>query len=290
MVAVHATIPSGGMVGTVVGAGDGAADWQGRPVLVPAVLPCGDCVFCRRGRVRHCATRIVRAGVAAHETLPTRFLCALDGPLAFADDARWPLALLGGDGALAYAAVCRAGVAPGAVALVVGGGLLGALTIALLRAVGAEAILLDDDEPARARARELGALRALTLTEGAALGPVGLMTALGDDHAHQGDPIEPLFVTSADTQAATLALELAPPGATVLFVGTAARTVELDSARELTLGTVAGCHPDLLFELVALVKRGALPLHQLVRAQDVSSAAAPLDEETTDCATILRFA
>src|SRR3954451_22146704 len=36
--------------GTVVAAGTQARDWLGRGVIVPAVLPCGECDPCRRGR------------------------------------------------------------------------------------------------------------------------------------------------------------------------------------------------------------------------------------------------
>src|SRR5437763_771247 len=35
--------------GNVVAAGSGSEDWLGRSVIVPAVLPCGECDLCRRG-------------------------------------------------------------------------------------------------------------------------------------------------------------------------------------------------------------------------------------------------
>ena len=35
--------------GSVVAAGDGAQTWLGKSVIVPAVLPCGECDLCRRG-------------------------------------------------------------------------------------------------------------------------------------------------------------------------------------------------------------------------------------------------
>ena len=38
------------VAGTVVEAGANAASWIGRRVLVPAVIPCGTCDLCRRGR------------------------------------------------------------------------------------------------------------------------------------------------------------------------------------------------------------------------------------------------
>ena len=40
--------------GTVVAAAGDAAGWIGRQVVVPAVLPCGDCAACRAGRGQIC--------------------------------------------------------------------------------------------------------------------------------------------------------------------------------------------------------------------------------------------
>ena len=39
--------------GRVVEAGAGAGNWMGRAVIVPAVIPCGECDACRRGRGTH---------------------------------------------------------------------------------------------------------------------------------------------------------------------------------------------------------------------------------------------
>ncbi|HMQ73434.1 MAG TPA: alcohol dehydrogenase catalytic domain-containing protein, partial [Rubrivivax sp.] len=40
--------------GRVVAAGAGAESWIGRAVIVPAVLPCGECDLCRRGLATIC--------------------------------------------------------------------------------------------------------------------------------------------------------------------------------------------------------------------------------------------
>ncbi|MEO8681164.1 MAG: alcohol dehydrogenase catalytic domain-containing protein, partial [Vicinamibacterales bacterium] len=40
--------------GIVVDAGAGAEAWIGRAVVVPAVLPCGECPACRAGRGQIC--------------------------------------------------------------------------------------------------------------------------------------------------------------------------------------------------------------------------------------------
>ena len=46
------------VAGTVVEAGPGAEGWLGKPVVVPAVIPCGVCDACRAGRGAVCPKQI----------------------------------------------------------------------------------------------------------------------------------------------------------------------------------------------------------------------------------------
>src|SRR5512136_259534 len=66
--------------GKVVVAGAGTESLLGRTVLVPAVLPCGDCELCRAGRGTACRKQImpgndVDGGFASHALVPARFVC-----------------------------------------------------------------------------------------------------------------------------------------------------------------------------------------------------------------------
>src|SRR5207237_5620654 len=73
--------PGAEVSGTVVVAGDGAADWIGRRVVVPRLLPCGECPRCRRGLAVRCGSLHPRGPVASHETVPARFLLSVEPPL-----------------------------------------------------------------------------------------------------------------------------------------------------------------------------------------------------------------
>ena len=44
--------------GTVVDTGGGVEEWKGRDVIVPAVMPCGECDVCKRGRGSICPKQI----------------------------------------------------------------------------------------------------------------------------------------------------------------------------------------------------------------------------------------
>src|ERR1019366_2818356 len=63
--------------GRVVAAGAGAEAWLGQAVIVPAVLPCGECDACRRGRPNICRQQKmpgndIQGGFASHIVVPAR--------------------------------------------------------------------------------------------------------------------------------------------------------------------------------------------------------------------------
>ena len=69
--------------GRVVAAGAGAERWIGKAVIVPAVLPCGECDLCRRGLGTICRTQKmpgndIQGGFATHIVVPGRGLCEVD--------------------------------------------------------------------------------------------------------------------------------------------------------------------------------------------------------------------
>src|SRR5574340_218693 len=66
--------------GTVVAAGENTAEWLGRSVIVPAVIPCGSCAACRAGRPTVCRQQFMpgndgEGGFATHVLVPFRGLC-----------------------------------------------------------------------------------------------------------------------------------------------------------------------------------------------------------------------
>ena len=69
--------------GRVIEAGQGARDWLNRSVIISAVIPCGECDLCGRGKETICQTQKmpgndIDGGFASHITVPARGLCAVD--------------------------------------------------------------------------------------------------------------------------------------------------------------------------------------------------------------------
>ncbi len=68
--------------GTVVEAGWGTEEWLGRQVVVPSLIPCGDCEACRAGRYSICLQQLflgsdLHGGFGTHLRVPARGLCSV---------------------------------------------------------------------------------------------------------------------------------------------------------------------------------------------------------------------
>lgn len=128
----------------------GPSDWVGREVIVPAVMPCGDCAICRSGRGNRCLSQKMPGnslgpygGFSSHIAVPWRDLCAVDErkvPLS-------RLAVVADAVTTPYQAAMRAGLQPGDRAAVVGccGG-VGVYMTQVAKALGASVVGIDIDD------------------------------------------------------------------------------------------------------------------------------------------------
>jgi 6-hydroxycyclohex-1-ene-1-carbonyl-CoA dehydrogenase len=154
------------IAGTVVEAGKGAESWLGRQVVVPAVIPCGECAACRAGRGQVCAQQVfpgndVHGGFASHVRVPARGLCPvpdLEDPaknkagIGLAD-----LAVVADAVSTPYQAVRRSGLQPGDLAIVVGAGGVGGFCVQIAAALGARVFAVDVDAARLEQMRSFGA-------------------------------------------------------------------------------------------------------------------------------------
>jgi threonine dehydrogenase-like Zn-dependent dehydrogenase len=276
--------PGAEVSGVVVATGEAAAHWLDRRVVVPRLLPSGECPRCRRGLVSRCASLQERGGVASHETVAAQFLLSVEPPLWPPDDgtddrhrlAR--LAALPDAAATPYAALVRAQVAPGDACVVVGGNVRARFAIALLRARGAFAAAIDGDPARRELARAAGAQIVLEPEAG----PEALREAIVAAAAAGGAPPAELKVIECTGVAAgrALCVELLAAGGTGVLLpsgdggdGDLSAPLEALAATGATLLGSGLCHPDLLPELAALVVRGDLPIATQVELLPFSALA-----------------
>jgi len=146
--------------GEVVEAGEGAEHWLNKPVVVPAVLPCGECDFCKAERECACRNQLMpgndfHGGFGSHITLPAKWLVDADNlppELSLAD-----VSVLADAISTPYQAAVRANIKEGDYVIIVGSGGIGSFGIQIAKAMGATVMAIDIDAEKLARASEFGA-------------------------------------------------------------------------------------------------------------------------------------
>lgn len=148
--------------GTVLEVGDGVdASLVGRPVLVPAVMPCGECALCKAGERRICRGQVMpgndrHGGFASHVTVPARYLCPVPDAV-LASHELWELSVVADAVTTPFQAVRSSGLAAGGLAICIGTGGIGIHGVQVAAATGAKVIALDVDAEKLAVAAEYGA-------------------------------------------------------------------------------------------------------------------------------------
>lgn len=146
--------------GTVVAAGDNHRGLAGKRVVIPAVMPCGECELCRSGRGNICRAQKMPGndfdgGFASHIVTPARFLCEVPedtGALALHE-----LSVIADAVTTPYQALQKSGLEKGNLAIVVGAGGIGTYMVQHAKNAGARVIAIDVDDAKLENASRMGA-------------------------------------------------------------------------------------------------------------------------------------
>jgi 6-hydroxycyclohex-1-ene-1-carbonyl-CoA dehydrogenase len=261
------------IAGRVVAAGDGATEWTGRAVIVPAVIACGECEPCRRGRPNICRRQQmpgndIHGGFASHIVVPARGLCPVDeARLAAAGLSLAEVSVVADALTTPYQAVVRAGVAPGALAVVVGAGGVGGYCAQVANALGAQVVAVDVDADKLAAIGRHGA--ALTL-DARALDGKALKAAIAEFARQRDLPATEwvIFECSGTAAGQLTAYGLLVHGATLGVVGFTMDKVEIRLSNLMALDARAlgnwGCPPELYPAALELVLDGRVQVKPFV--------------------------
>jgi len=269
------------IAGRVVAAGAGAEEWSGRAVVVPAVIPCGECRACLDGRGSICPRQIfpgndVHGGFATHVRVPARGLCPVPD---LGDRKRNPLdidlaslSVVADAVSTPYQAIERAGLREGDVAVFVGAGGVGGFGIQIAAARRAQVIAIDVDERRLARMKEHGA--SLCLPAGDVRELKKSVTAFAKEH---GVPTWRTFVfeTSGTSAGQATAFALLGHGGYLSVVGYTSAKVELRLSNLMALDATAqgnwGCLPEHYPAVVDLVLSGAVRVQPFIEHRPLST-------------------
>lgn len=268
--------------GTVVAAGAGAERWLGKTVIVPAVLPCGECDLCRRGLAPICRSQKmpgndVQGGFASHVVVPGRGLCEVDPQRLAAAGLTLPQVSIVADALTTpYQAVRRAGVEPGCVAIVIGVGGVGGYCVQVARAFGAQVAAIDVDDAKLAAIAPHGAALTLNARSFDAKALKGEVAAFAKNNGLR--PTEWRIFECSGTAAGQLtAFGLLVHGATLSVVGFTMDKVEVRLSNLMAFDARAignwGCPPEhypAALDLVLAGKVAIAPFVELHPLDDIN--------------------
>ncbi len=269
--------------GTVVEAGASAESWCGRAVVVPAVIPCGNCAACRAGRGSVCPQQIfpgndVHGGFATHVRVPARGLCAVpdlaDRRLNPARVDLPTLAVLADAVTTPFQAIHRSGLGTGDLAVVVGVGGVGGFAVQIAAAAGAHVVAIDVDPARLALAATHGAglvLHPDQLDFKALKKAVRAFASSRDVKSFRWR----IFECSGTTAGQSTAFGLIEPGSYLSVIGFTTQKIELRLANLMAFDATVqgnwGCLPELYPAALQLVLEGKVVLDPFTERRPLGS-------------------
>ena len=244
----------------------------GDRVTFDSMVSCGACDFCRNDQINLCDHRMVlgvscgdyrrHGAFAEYVAVPARILYTLPANLPF------ERAALTEAVSIAVHAVNRGMPAEGETAIVVGAGMIGLLTIQVLKVKGVRSIIAVDVDAGKLElARRMGAAHALDATA------VDVPAAVAGLTGGRGGDVAFEVVGVGDTVAS--AVRSVRKGGTVVLVGNLAPTVDLPLqlvvTREISVLGSCGSNGEIP-ECIELLASGAIDVDPII------SLRASLDE------------
>jgi len=258
--------------GIVRQVGDGAdAALLGRPVIVPAVLPCGECELCQAGRRSICRRQVMpgndrHGGFASQVTVPARFICPVPEAV-LATHELWELAVVSDAVATPFQAVRNSGLAAGELAVFVGVGGIGVYGVQVAAATGAKVIALDLDDRKLDQARAAGAHAVLNV-RGMAVKDVRRQVRAASDALGAPAHLWKIFEMSGTRGGQETAFALLGYGASLAVVGYTMDRVEIPLSNLMAFEATArgnwGADPLIYPELLQWIGAGRLTVKPFV--------------------------
>lgn len=274
--------------GRVTAAGTGCEAYVGKAVIIPAVIPCGECDLCQRGKKTICRQQKmpgndIQGGFATHITVPGHCLCEVDEQdlekvgLELAD-----VAVLADALTTPYQAAAQAGIEQGDLAIVIGIGGVGGYAVQIAAAMGAKVVAIDVDDEKLQKQLEFGASLTLNPKEHDGRALKKLISAYAKENGLRTTEWK-IFECSGSTAGQQTAYGLLTFGAHLAVVGFTMNKLELSLSKLMAFHARAqgnwGCDPDYYPKALQLVLDGKVDMkpfvetHSLDEINEIFSAA-----------------
>lgn len=257
---------------------EGPDHLKGTNVIIPAVLPCGDCDLCHKGRSNMCQNQLMpgndfHGGFASHIVVPHKYLCPVPDSV-LEDYSLEELAVIADAISTPYQVMKKAELEPGDLAIVIGVGGVGVYGALIAKIMGAKVLAIDINDEKLANIKSHGVDATLN-SKG--LSNREVKTKVREIAKELGAPRYgwKIFEISGTTTGQELAFSLLTFTSTLSIVGFTMDKLEVRLSNLMAfdaklIGTW-GCRPELYPEVVDLIESGKLNIKDFVETFPLSS-------------------
>lgn len=260
--------------GTVVA---GPEKWLNKNVIIPAVLPCGECELCRRGRSNICQNQKMPGnnfdgGFASHVKVSSKFLCEVPDDVLKSYSLE-QLSVIADAISTPYQVIKKSELEPGDFAIVIGVGGVGIYAALIAKIFGAKVLALDINDQKLENARSNGINAVLNVKN---LEVKEIKSAIRNIAKELSAPLYmwKIYEMSGTKQGQELAYNLLGFASNLSIVGFTLDKFELRLSNLMAfdaklIGTW-GCKPELYPEVVELVANGKLKINKFIETFPMS--------------------
>ena len=264
--------------GRVIATGPAASELQGCNVIIPAVVPCGECPACQAGQPTICRRQFMPGndgdgGFATHVRVSARGLCRVPDRLPSGMSLEL-LSVVADAVTTPYEAIRRSGLSAEDVAIFVGVGGVGGFGVQIAAALGAAVVAIDLDQCKLDTAARHGACLVINAASASEKDTKAAVRSFAKQSGRKGIGLK-IFETSGTPAGQTTAFGLLDHGAYLAVVGFTPKKVELRLSNLMAFDATArgnwGCPPEHYPAALQLVLDGKVALEPYVERH-------PLDE------------
>ncbi len=256
---------------------NGPDEWLNKNVIIPAVLPCGECELCRKGRSNICRNQLMPGndfdgGFASHIIVPARYLCPVPDKVLKKYTLQ-QLSIIADAVSTPYQVVKKAEIESGDLAIVIGVGGVGIYGAQIAKIFGAKVIALDVNEEKLAIVKENGIDATLNI-KGLEIKEIKEKVKAIVKELKASPYCWKIFEMSGTKAGQDVAFNLITFASTLSIVGFTMDKVEVRLSNLMAfdaklIGTW-GCKPELYPEVVQLVANDQLHIDEFVQTFPMS--------------------
>jgi 6-hydroxycyclohex-1-ene-1-carbonyl-CoA dehydrogenase len=256
---------------------DGPAILKEKKVIIPAVLPCGECELCKRGRGNICQKQLMpgndfHGGFASHAVVPSKYLVPVPDS-ALGEHSLAELAVIADAVSTPYQVVVKSELQAGDLAIVIGVGGIGIYMAQLAGIMGGKVVAIDISQDKLNQLSEIGITATIC---SAGLDVKAIKDKVKGYAKELGAPSHSwkIYETSGTKAGQELAFALLGTAGTLSVVGFTLDKLELRLSNLMAfdarlIGTW-GCRPELYNDVIGLVSNGKLKVKPFVEIRPMS--------------------